>query len=245
MATFLETVVPEALAEACERAPAMRRARPRSFLDHVGVAASENDSDPLRQDFQAHTRSLLANVVDRAMDMLDAAADQAAKSFIQARLPVPLSEAEEQRCAAGAPGAIVYPHTRLRMVRPGVARALVEDGMVVVYHCMDNAREMYGAPLAPLEFELDDGPAIEALLLAYPVAVAVDDLPHPSEELEDKVALAQVRPRTHLLLYNVCNLSLNGSLQALYKEGFLIIDDEASKPSNDDDDDDGEDASPF
>ena len=74
-------------------------------------------------------------------------------------------------------------------------------------------RELHGAPLQPLEFELDDGPAIEALLAAYPEAILVSELPHPSEELEDKIALAQV----------------------LYKEGFLLIYDEASKPDNDED----------
>ena len=74
-------------------------------------------------------------------------------------------------------------------------------------------RELHGAPLQPLEFELDDGPAIEALLAAYPEAVLVSELPHPSEELEDKIALAQV----------------------LYKEGFLLIYDEASKPENGED----------
>jgi hypothetical protein len=26
------------------------------------------------------------------------------------------------------------------MLRPGIARAVVEDGMIVVYHCMDNSR---------------------------------------------------------------------------------------------------------
>ena len=92
--------------------------------------------------------------------------------------------------------------------------------MVVVYHCMDNARELFGSALQPLEFELDDGPAIEALLLAYPTGVTVSDLPHPSEELDDKVSVAQ----------------------ALFKEGFLLIDDEASRPDEDDDEDDN---SPF
>ena len=62
----------------------------------------------------------------------------------------------------------------------------------------------------PLEFELDDGPAIEQLLRAYPEGVTVGDLEHPSEELDDKISLAQ----------------------ALYKEGILIIDDEASNPSS-------------
>jgi hypothetical protein len=35
---------------------------------------------------------------------------------------------------------VIHPYTKLRMVRPGIARAVVEDGMVVVYHCMDNSR---------------------------------------------------------------------------------------------------------
>lgn len=70
-------------------------------------------------------------------------------------------------------------------------------------------RELFGTALNPLEFELDDGPAIEALLSAYPDAVTVTDLDHPSEELDDKLGIAQ----------------------ALYKEGFLLIADEVSRPS--------------
>ena len=77
--------------------------------------------------------------------------------------------------------------------------------------------------MQPLEFELDDGPAIEALLLAYPDAITVSDLPHPSEELEDKLSIAQ----------------------ALYKEGFLLIEDEASKPDNSDQNSNDDSDSPF
>jgi len=55
------------------------------------------------------------------------------------------------------------------MVRPGVARMCIEDGLAVVYHCMENARWHHGASLNPLEFPLDDAPAIDALLNAYPV----------------------------------------------------------------------------
>jgi hypothetical protein len=64
-----------------------------------------------------------------------------------------------------------------------------------------NHRERYGSPINPLEFELDDGPAIERLLSAYPIPVRVMDLPHPSEELQDKVGVAE----------------------ALFKEGFLLM----------------------
>ena len=72
-------------------------------------------------------------------------------------------------------------------------------------------------PLNPLEFDLDDGPAIEILLDAYPTPVVVMDLPHPSEELEDKVSIAQ----------------------ALYREGFLLrVEEEDVQNENDDDSDD-------
>lgn len=74
--------------------------------------------------------------------------------------------------------------------------------------------------ISPMEFELDDGPAIEALINAYPEGIVVSDLPHVSEELDDKLDVAR----------------------ALFKEGFLLVDDEASKPAVDgsdkDDDDD-------
>jgi hypothetical protein len=56
------------------------------------------------------------------------------------RLPAPLSAAEESRSAAGAPNATIFPYTQLRMLRPGLAIAVVEQGKVVVYHCMDNSR---------------------------------------------------------------------------------------------------------
>jgi len=71
----------------------------------------------------------------------------------------------------------------------------------------DDGAAPAAAAVAPLEFQLDDGPAIEELLKAYPIGIIVNDLPHPSEETDDKVEVAR----------------------ALYKEGFLVIEDEASK----------------
>lgn len=128
-----------------------------------------------------------------------------AKSFLIDRLPVPMTALEERLTSVGSPDSKINIFTRLRMLRPGLARAMVEDGMVVVYHCMDNSRALHGNALSPLEFELDDGPAIEKLLDSYPRGVLISQLPHPSEEDEDKVAVAAT----------------------LYKEGFLVrMDDE-------------------
>ena len=53
---------------------------------------------------------------------------------------MPLSATEEAYTAAGTPLATIFPYTQLRMLRPGIATAVVEDGKLVVYHCMDNSR---------------------------------------------------------------------------------------------------------
>jgi hypothetical protein len=77
----------------------------------------------------------------------------------------------------------------------------------VVYHAMDNSRVHHGSALRPLEFELDDAPAVEALLNAYPEAVAVKELPHPpADDLDDKLEIAK----------------------ALFSEGFLVYEGEGS-----------------
>lgn len=65
---------------------------------------------------------------------------QMSKSFILERLPIPLSVNEEAKTSAGLPDAIIYPYTILRMIRPEIAIAVVEDGKIVLYHCMDNSR---------------------------------------------------------------------------------------------------------
>ena len=231
-ADLLELVLPPALAAAAERHPSLRRGLPRDVLASLGVAHSEMDENSpghaRRSALLSALQARLRSVAETALELMDAAADQVARKFISERLPPVLSAREEAEAAAGVaagargPNGGLYPFTRLRMLRPRLACCLVEDGHAVVYHCMDNARELFGSPLSPIEFELDDGPAIEALLAAYPRAVAISDLPHPSEETDDKLEVAA----------------------ALFREGFLVIDDEASKPAAEGDDD-GDDDNPF
>lgn len=221
---FIEVLIPQALAAITQSNLTLRQALPRGFLSFNGVAHSEDDEDNRRTAFRGTIKKHLNSIVEEAVEMIDAAADQLAKQFLCARQPPPLGPLEESQSYTGAPNAVIYPFTKLRMLRPGLARAMVEDGMVIVYHCMDNSREPFGAPMNPLEFELDDGPAIEVLLKAYPSGITVGDLPHPSEELDDKVDVAR----------------------SLFKEGFLVIEDEASKQvRSDDEQQDGDDDDPF
>jgi len=220
--SLLDLLVPEALELLKVKSRKMKQTLPISISNLMGVAASENE-DPKRGKFINAVKSLLNEVVKEATDMLDAGSDQMLKSFISNRLPIPMSSSEEERSAQGAPNARIYQYTKLRIVRPGVARAIIEDGKVIVYHCIYNDREHFKTVLSPLEYELDDGPAIEALLFSYPDGIIVEDLPHPSEEVDDKVSIAQ----------------------SLYKEGLLIIEDETSVPSKINKDNESDEDDPF
>lgn len=219
--SLIELIAPQAIeSSGVKSKSSLNQHLPLDYLSFMGVSAS--DSDPSievrRSAFYKLLKTGFEEVVNEAIDMADAAADQLAKKFLCERLPVPITSVEENATSVGSSNSVINSYTHLRMLRPGIARAIIEDGLVVVYHCMDNARYLYGAPINPLEFELDDGPAIEELLNAYPNSVVVEELYHPSEELDDKISIAR----------------------ALFKEGFLMIMDEASRPSqqlNEEDDD--------
>ena len=94
----------------------------------------------------------------------------------------------------------ILPDMMVRLLRPGIARLVLEDGMAVLYHCMDNSRVYHEKPISPMEFETDDAPAIEQLLKTLePHWICVADLYH--DTIEDKV----------------------GVVQALYDEGILAL----------------------
>lgn len=80
----------------------------------------------------------------------------------------------------------------------------------MIARCRSFLRLTY-CPCSPLEFELDDAPAIEALLAAYPDPVKVADLPHPpTDDLEDKVSI---------LVHNTNNVS---KTETSYVNGFVL-----------------------
>lgn len=186
-------------------------------------AAVEFDAQEirLRQDeFRVQAKRRVLRVAKEAMDMLDAACDQMGKRFLSDRLPPIWSSAEKKitnrvereqssiavhkrnkkRPVTASSKTQLEPDTLCRLVRPGLARLVLEQSMAVVYHCADNSVVYHDRELSPLEFELDDAPALEQLLTTvHPYWISVDDLIHDS--VEDKVSVAQ----------------------ALYDEGILAI----------------------
>jgi len=150
--------------------------------------------------FKSEAKKRIMRVCKQAMSMLDDACDQIGKRFLSDRLPPALLEPEKclTKEALSDSTAVhhhdaakkIWPNTLCRLVRPGIARLVMEDDKAVLYHCLDNSRVYHGTPLSPMEFEIDDAPALEQLLTTVePHWIQVSDLIHG--DIEDKMEIAQ------------------------------------------------------
>lgn len=54
---------------------------------------------------------------------------------------------------------------------------VAEEESVNLYHCLENTREYHEEDPQFLEISLEQAPAIEALLQAYPNYIAIENLP--------------------------------------------------------------------
>ncbi len=147
----------------------------------------------LQEKFKAEAKKKIMRVCKEAMSMLDAACDQIGKRFLSDRLPPYLMKDELAMTSDNRAenGGKIWPNTMIRLIRPNVARLVLEDGKAILYHCGDNSRVFHGNPLSPMEFEVDDAPAIEMILkTTEPHWLCVKDLIHG--DIEDKMEIAQV-----------------------------------------------------
>lgn len=197
----------------------LRQGLPRHFLDYMGAVhdqpedpeeikalleregngdedattrRKQNEKERLRLMFLEEAKKRVMRVTKEAMSLIDAACDQIGKRFLSDRLPPSLTPAESALTSEHRKenGGKIWPNTMVRLVRPGIARLVLEDDKAVLYQCMDNSRVYHGNPLSPLEFEMDDAPAIEAILTTVePHWIMVKDLIH--DDIEDKMEIAQ------------------------------------------------------
>lgn len=139
--------------------------------------------------FRVEAKKKIMKIAKEAMDMIDATCDEMGKRFLSDRLPPALTTMEKATTNSESNNEIL-PQTMCRISRPGCARLVVEDGKAVLYHCADNSRVYHELPLSPMEFELDDAPAIEQLLTTNEYEwVRVADLIHDS--IDDKVSVVK------------------------------------------------------
>jgi bifunctional lysine-specific demethylase and histidyl-hydroxylase NO66 len=130
----------------------------------------------------------------QAIDMVDAACDQMGKRFMSERLPPCLTPEVRECTNNNASGQEqddrILPTTLCRLAQSGIARLVLEDGKAVVYHCADNSRVYHEVPISPLEYEVDDAPALEQLITTVePHWIRVCDLIHESND--DKISITR------------------------------------------------------
>jgi lysine-specific demethylase/histidyl-hydroxylase NO66 len=173
-------------------------------LEETRLIAHERQRQLQQQrQFKEEAKKRIMRICKQAMSMLDDACDEIGKRFLSDRLPPALLKTEACLTKEGSNGDSssssslhhdiskkIWPNSLCRIVRPGIARLVVEDGKAVLYHCLDNSRVYHGTPLSPMEFEIDDAPALEQLLTTVePHWIMVKDLIHG--DVEDKMEIAQ------------------------------------------------------
>lgn len=154
----------------------------------------------LQKAFQAEAKKKMMRVFKQALTMITSGCDELAVRHLSDRLPPSFTPQEaalthENRAENGGR---IWPNTMVRLAHPGLARLVVEESdgdgdggkKVVLYHSVDNSRVYHEHPLSPMEFEIDDAPALEMLITTVePHWVCVRDLIHG--DIEDKMDIAQ------------------------------------------------------
>eukprot|EP00586_Coscinodiscus_wailesii_P010976 CAMPEP_0172516666 /NCGR_PEP_ID=MMETSP1066-20121228/278160_1 /TAXON_ID=671091 /ORGANISM="Coscinodiscus wailesii, Strain CCMP2513" /LENGTH=195 /DNA_ID=CAMNT_0013298251 /DNA_START=86 /DNA_END=673 /DNA_ORIENTATION=- len=180
----------------------------------MGVVYEDQDECGMKdrqKAFCEEAKKRIMKLCQKAITMINPVCDQMAKRFLSDRLPPSLTTAETKLTPTNH---IITPNTMVRLLRPTIARLVIEnnetttdngdatsattsasadDGQkAVIYHCMDNSREEHhGNPLSPLEFEVDDAPALETLMKTVePYWVMVGDLFHEGGD-EEKVEIVK------------------------------------------------------
>eukprot|EP00559_Dactyliosolen_fragilissimus_P001220 CAMPEP_0184865520 /NCGR_PEP_ID=MMETSP0580-20130426/18360_1 /TAXON_ID=1118495 /ORGANISM="Dactyliosolen fragilissimus" /LENGTH=721 /DNA_ID=CAMNT_0027364757 /DNA_START=115 /DNA_END=2280 /DNA_ORIENTATION=+ len=217
---LLDIIMPMALesAAASDTSYNLRQGLPRNFISYMGVMYDQTVPEGIKQavgesngmqtddgnenknislkkmqsKFHDEATTRIMRVCKEALNLITAGCDQIGKRFLSDRLPPAFSNVESSLSSENRNenGGKIWPNSMVRLIRPDIARLVLEDGKAILYHCADNSRVYHGNPLSPLEFEIDDAPAIEMLLTTKePHWICVKDLIHG--DIEDKMEITQ------------------------------------------------------
>lgn len=167
--------------------------------DAMAEVLAKQKTRALQNAFREEAKKRIMRLCKQAMTMLDDACDQIGIRFLSDRLPPSLLKPElaltkESHTSSSSlhhdATKKIWPNTLCRLARPNIARLVIEDSKAVIYHCLDNSLVFHETPLSPMEFEVDDAPALEQLLTTVePHWIMVKDLIHG--DVEDKMEIAQ------------------------------------------------------
>jgi len=191
---LLQYAMPRALDLAGENEVALRGSVPRDLLQFAGIINSDPGPDEdvvkeARLGFVNQAKVLAKLVLRHLPGVLDQAADQVARELMHSRLPPPLAgeEMPGRFGESGAPEA-VGPNSMIRLTRREAARLVLEEEQAVLYHCVQNSRVHRAEEPKGIVFDIDQAPAVEAVLSAYPEPIMVAQL--PMGDLQDRLDVA-------------------------------------------------------
>ena len=199
-ADLLEMAVPRALQLASSECIGLRRSLPCDMSSNMGLAHEESSSSD-RAAFQSTAQQLAQTLV--AQMPWDAAADRMTIKFIQQRLP-PYG-LQQQDISQDIE---ISDESKVFLAKAGIAAMAVEDDVIALYHCLNNARLLHAAvPEATsdgdnedqqehlssdsrLELDLDFGVVLERIICSSPSnKLAVGELSALLDEADSSVDL--------------------------------------------------------
>ncbi|XP_036363178.1 ribosomal oxygenase 1 isoform X2 [Octopus sinensis] len=207
---FLEKMLPTAIKLAMDDDVEFRKSLPLNYLNFMGVANSESHTKE-RQDFMQHIDKLMRRLISHAP--VDATCDQMGKKFMHESLPPYISDGEKQYTIHeqgerwnGKSQSVVSrvelgPDTRIKLLRAGIIRLVIEGDEVRIYYNLENNRLYQDVESNYLEIPHRYALAVEFLLQTYPDFTTVENL--PLTQLTEQIELVQAMYEKGILLTEI------------------------------------------
>lgn len=210
---LLNTAVPRALELASSECIGLRQSLPFDMCTHMGLPFEGSESKG-RAAFERKAQQLAQQVIEQIP--WDAAADRMFVQFIQQRLPPYGLKSPDI-----SQDVVINDESSVYLTKAGIAAMTVEDDVIAVYHCLNNARLLHAAvqdsddeahgqqePLCEnnrVEFGLELGEVLEQIICSSPdKKLSVGDLCALLEESDPSA-------------------DLHESLNVLYSERLITV----------------------
>ncbi|KAI4463318.1 mina53 myc induced nuclear antigen [Holotrichia oblita] len=164
---LLEKLLPNAIKKASENDISFRKGLPLNYLKHIGMINS-NKKSPERTEILNNVKELIYKLVDYAS--VDMAADQMGQRS---------SKEDGDRMNDGIVKNIASfsPDTMVRFTRYYTQRLVLEESIVRIYYCTENANVYHGEEEQFLDLDNTSIDMITTLQNMYPHYITIEDLP--------------------------------------------------------------------
>lgn len=160
---LLQRAVSKLVETAHQRNVELRKSLPSAIASQFGLQFMDEDMlKPKREQFQLEMLQLVKKTISLADIDLDSAMDELQGEWMFSRQAPKLEDEDDEEEEEEPPA--LRMDSELEVTVVGAARIVLENGLAVVRHCMKNTRVFQEMQPRGLEFDLDDGPVLQAVL---------------------------------------------------------------------------------